>query len=44
MTAKISIVITSEQLAALRERAAQRQLSLSDVVREAIRRLLEGQP
>jgi hypothetical protein len=44
MTHKISFIVAADQLAALRALAEQRHLSLSDIVREAIRRLLEGQP
>jgi hypothetical protein len=44
MTAKISLIIAADQLAALRAVAEARHLSLSDIVREAIRRMLEGQP
>lgn len=44
MTHKISLIIAADQLAALRAVAEQRHLSLSDIVREAIRRMLEGQP
>jgi Arc/MetJ-type ribon-helix-helix transcriptional regulator len=38
---KISLVITTKQLKALQAMAAERQLSVSDVVREAIRNALE---
>lgn len=40
--AKVSVVLTTEQVNALRDIAVQRQLSLSDVVREIIRAALEG--
>jgi Arc/MetJ-type ribon-helix-helix transcriptional regulator len=43
-TAKISLVLPSHTLNALRAIAVQRQISLSDIVREAIRRMLEAQP
>lgn len=39
--AKVSVVLTTEQVNALREIAVQRQLSLSDVVREAVRLMLD---
>jgi len=40
--AKVSVVLTTDQVNALRDIAVQRQLSLSDVVREIIRVALEG--
>ena len=39
---KVSVVLTTDQVNALRDIAVQRQLSLSDVVREIIRVALEG--
>ena len=41
-TGKVSIVLPFHTLNALRAIAAQRQVSLSDVVREMIRQALEG--
>jgi metal-responsive CopG/Arc/MetJ family transcriptional regulator len=41
-TGKVSIVLPSHTLNALRAIAAQRQVSLSDVVRDMIRRAMEG--
>ena len=38
---KLSLVITTKQLKQLQAMAAERQLSVSDVVREAIRTALE---
>jgi Arc/MetJ-type ribon-helix-helix transcriptional regulator len=42
MTAKISVIISESQFSALQSIATERQLSLSDVVREAIQQMLEG--
>ena len=39
---KVSVVLTTEQVNALRDIAVQRQLSLSDVVREAVRLILDA--
>jgi Arc/MetJ-type ribon-helix-helix transcriptional regulator len=39
--AKVSVVLTTDQVNALRDIAVQRQLSLSDVVREAVRLMLD---
>ena len=41
-TGKVSIVLPAATLNALRAIAAQRQVSLSDVVRDMIRRAMEG--
>jgi len=38
---KVSVVLTTDQVNALRNIAVQRQLSLSDVVREAVRLMLD---
>jgi Arc/MetJ-type ribon-helix-helix transcriptional regulator len=39
---KVSVLLTDKQVSALKEIARERQLSLSDVLREAVRELLEG--
>lgn len=41
-TGKVSVVLPMPTINALRAIAAQRQLSLSDVIREIIRQALEG--
>ena len=41
-TGKVSIVLPAATLNALRAIAAQRQVSLSDVVRDMIRQAMEG--
>lgn len=41
-TGKVSIVLPASTLNALRAIAAQRQVSLSDVIRDMIRQAMEG--